>query len=264
MDARRFGLSLRAIRRRRGLRQTDVASRSGIAQSTVSLVERGHVERASVHTLEAICHALDATLMLDVRWRGASLDRLLDERHAALGAEIAGRLKRAAWEVEAEVTFAWYGERGSIDLLAVRPAERRALVVELKTELVSLEETLRRLDTKVRLAPRVVQDRRAWSPDGIDRLLVLVDSSTNRARARPHDALLRLALPDRNRAVARWLRHPVGRARGLWFVPISDRSAGKRGPGGPDRVRRSARASSERATLDSGSAPIGETVAIET
>jgi transcriptional regulator with XRE-family HTH domain len=238
MDARRFGLSLRAIRRRRGLRQVDVASRAGLAQSTVSLAERGRVERASVQTLETICRALDATFVLDVRWRGASLDRLLDERHAALAADIAGRLTAAGWEVEAEVTFAWYGERGSIDLLALRPAQRRALVVELKTELVSLEETLRRLDTKVRLAPRVVNERWAWWPDGIDRLLVLVDSSTNRTRAHRHDALLAMVLPDRNRAVARWLRDPVGTTRGLWFVPISDRSAGKRGSGGPDRVRR--------------------------
>jgi hypothetical protein len=40
------------------------------------------------------------------------------------------------------VTFSIYGERGSIDLLAWHSETRTLLVVELKSELTSIEETL--------------------------------------------------------------------------------------------------------------------------
>ena len=98
-------------------------------------------------------------------WRGADIDRVLDERHAQLVAVVAERLTLFTWEVSVEVTFSEYGERGSIDVLAVR-APATTLVVEVKTEIASVEEMLRRLDMKARLAPKIVFDRHGWAPVG--------------------------------------------------------------------------------------------------
>ena len=159
VDDRRVGLIVRMLRRRRGWRQRDLAARSGLSQSFVSQLERGHVDRVSVGTLRQVLGALDARAALEVRWRGGDVDRLLDERHAALVGEIVGQLRHSRWLTAVEVTYARFGERGSIDVLAHRPDVGALLIVEVKSELTSLEETLRRLDQKVRLAPEIARER---------------------------------------------------------------------------------------------------------
>jgi Holliday junction resolvase-like predicted endonuclease len=70
-----------------------------------------------------------------------------------------------------------YGERGSIDLLAWHEATRTLLVVEVKTEVASIEATLRKHDEKVRLARRVAADRFGWQATVTSRLLVLPRTS---------------------------------------------------------------------------------------
>jgi transcriptional regulator with XRE-family HTH domain len=146
MDDRRVGLIIRALRRRRAWRQSDLASRSGVSQPTVSFAERGHFKTLSIRTVRRILAALDARADLDIRWRGGNLDRTLDERHARLVGAVVATLGDAAWLSEIEVTYAIYGERGSIDVLSFHPPTAALLVVEVKTELASIEETLRRLD----------------------------------------------------------------------------------------------------------------------
>jgi transcriptional regulator with XRE-family HTH domain len=144
----RIGRALRAIRHRLAWRQVDLARRARVGQSTVSLLERGHIDGLSIRALRRACAALDADLVLLVRWRGGDLNRLLDERHARLGARLARILEALGWEVSPEVTFAINGERGSIDLLAWHAGTRTLLVVEIKSELTSAGDTLRRLDVR--------------------------------------------------------------------------------------------------------------------
>jgi hypothetical protein len=85
---------------------------------------------------------------------------------------VLGTLRAGGWTTAVEVTFNHYGDRGSIDVLAVHPVARIALVVEVKTEITSAEETLRRLDVKVRLgaglarAARVAGDACRSAPRG--------------------------------------------------------------------------------------------------
>lgn len=148
----RVGRSLRTLRQRAGLRQLDVAKHVGIAQSTVSAIERGRLAHLGLATLAKVAGSLDADLVVFVRWRGGELDRLLDDRHAALVARIAEIVERAGWPTKPELTFSEFGERGSIDLVAWHAATRTLLVIEVKTELTSVEETLRKHDLKVRLA----------------------------------------------------------------------------------------------------------------
>jgi len=145
-----------------------------------------------------------------VRWRGGDLDRLLDEGHAALLGRVAKVLEAAGWVVRPEVTFSVYGERGSIDLVGWHPASSILAIVEVKTDLVSVEETLRRHDVKARLGARLVQERFGWEPRSGARLLVLPEASTPRRRVARHDPVLSRAYPLRGAAVRSWLRRPAG------------------------------------------------------
>jgi len=206
----------------------------------VSRVERGHIDAIDIATLKRILAALDADLVLLVRWRGADLDRLLDEGHAAIVGATARLLERLGWLVHSEVTFAVFGERGSIDLVAFHAPTSTLLIIEVKTELVSVEETLRRHDVKARLGARVVAERFGWTPRAVARLLVLPDASTPRRRVARHDAVLGRAYPRRGIALRAWLRQPLGADGGLLFLaPSPSRQVnGRPGPVTLKRVRR--------------------------
>jgi transcriptional regulator with XRE-family HTH domain len=247
MDDVGLGRRYRVLRRRLAWRQQDAGDEAGVSQDLVSLVERGRIEEVSVRALRGLARALGAELRLELRFRGAELDRLMDEGHAALVGAVAARLEALGWVVRPEVSFAVYGERGSIDLVAWHPASRTVLVVEVKTELVSVEETLRRHDVKVRLAADVVHDRFGWEPARVARLLVLPDDSTPRRHVMRHDAVLRAAYPLRGAALRRWLRSPAGSASGLAFHAGT---SGRRGTGSSvsrQRIRRPIRASAVHA-----------------
>lgn len=104
VDDERLGQVLRALRRRRGLRQLDVAAAAGCSQSLVSMIERGNLGTITVGLLRRAFGAVDARLSLAAAWRGAELDRLLDEDHAGIVAATASRLERAGWQPAIEVT----------------------------------------------------------------------------------------------------------------------------------------------------------------
>jgi transcriptional regulator with XRE-family HTH domain len=229
VDDVRVGVAVRALRRRRGWRQSDLAMHSGASQQAISLIERGHL--GSLRTLRAVLTALEAQARIDVRWRGGELDRLIDERHAGLATATTGRLRRFSWEVAVEVTYSVYGERGSIDVIGWRSAERALLVVEVKSEITSGEATLRKHDEKVRLARLVVAERFGWQARSVSRLVVLPESRTSRRRIGAGGGLIALAYPTRGRDVQRWLRQPLGAVSGLLFLsPTNPRSTGRRIP----------------------------------
>jgi transcriptional regulator with XRE-family HTH domain len=137
MQDRQVGLVLRALRRRRGWRQRDLAAIVGVSDTTVSRAERGHLDTLALRTLRGLFAALDARLDGDVRWRGGDRDRLVDAAHASLGSAVVRIVALHGWSVHPEVTFTRYGERGSIDLLAVHAGAGAAAVIELKTELMA-------------------------------------------------------------------------------------------------------------------------------
>ncbi len=260
MHDARAGRIVRALRRRRRWRQADLASRAGIGQTTVSLIERGHLEGTSLATLRRVFGALDAWVDLEPRWRGGALDRLLDERHAALVGFVVRHLRASGWETAVEVTFAVYGERGAIDVLAIRqatqagdrhkgPHGRRgppshghgrttALVVEVKTELTSVEAMLRTLDVKVRLAPELVAARFGARPSAIGRLVVAPADSTVVRRTRAAADVLEAAIPARAWEIRRWISDPAGPLDGLWLVSSSSLRAVRRDSVAPQRVSR--------------------------
>lgn len=229
MDDGRAGAVLRALRRRRRLPQHAVARAAGVSQATISRLERGHLDTVSLGSVRRAFSAVDARVSVDVSWRGGALDRLLDERHAALVGRLVTVLSADGSDVAVEVTYSRYGERGSIDVLAVLLQARAAIVVEVKTELTSVEETLRRHDAKVRLAPLLAEERFGWRPLHVSRLLVLPEDRTARRRVARQAALLDRALPARGRAVRDWLRRPDGALAGLWFLSSSHGQTQRRG-----------------------------------
>ena len=192
----------------------------------------------SVPVLRRLLAALDASLSLDVRWRAGALDRLLDEAHATVVGLVIEMLSTHGWAVQVEVSYSEYGERGSVDVLAYWPPLGILLVVEVKTDFVSVESVLRKLDEKVRLSPKVARDRFGWKVRHVAWLLVMPESSTLRRRIGRHDAVLRKTFPTRGGEARRWLRQPDGAVAGLMFVSPSHGTTGIQRRGGLERVRR--------------------------
>lgn len=125
------------------------------------------------------------------------------------------------------------------------------MVVEVKTELVSIEATIRKLDEKVRLAPTVVpwpvdgpgsggRERMPRRPRSIGRLLVLPATTTSRRRVARHARVLDVAFPMRGEAIRGWLQRPTGPASGLILIEMAPDIRGadaKSGPATPHRIR---------------------------
>ncbi|HEY6570986.1 MAG TPA: helix-turn-helix domain-containing protein [Candidatus Limnocylindrales bacterium] len=230
-----MGRALRVLRQRLGWRQVDVAIDAGVSQQLISKIERGRSSRVSSATLRRVFAAVDADVVTYVRWRGGELDRLLDEGHASIVGSIATLLRRRGWQVLTEVTFSDYGERGSVDVLAWHPATRTLLVVEVKTEITSAEELLRRHDAKVRLGPKIAMDRFGQLPARTARLLVVGDTQANRRRVARLSSVFGSAYPAAPGDVRRWLRDPVTPLGGVLFmeagrtrVPLGSRSRARR------------------------------------
>jgi transcriptional regulator with XRE-family HTH domain len=244
MDDAAVGRALYVLRRRARLRQRDLAAKAGVSHDTVSRVELGRIDGMTHGVVRRIFAAAGASVRLDIRWHGAALDRLLDERHATLQAATAGALDALGWEVRPEVTYSEYGERGSIDLLALHAGRRSAAVIEVKTELVSIEATLRKLDEKVRLVPTIVMRQDGWRPVSIARIVVLPGDSSNRRRVELHRSTLGKGLPARAKELRAWLRgqSAAGVAAtigGIWFLSPADHMRLRQPVAGRGRVRSS-------------------------
>ena len=217
MEAVRLGSICRALRVHKGWRQEDVADRAGLSRTTVSFLENGHISRLRVDAVVRIFEALGGRIDFVARWHGGELDRLLNARHSALHEAVARGLRRLhGWVLAPEVSFAIRGERGVIDILAWHAETRTLLVIELKTDIVDINELMGTVDRKRRLAVYVARDR-GWMAANVAVWVIVGDSVMNRRRVRSHNATLRAAFPSDGRTVAGWLRRPAGELRCLSF-----------------------------------------------
>lgn len=225
MDDLAVARAIRVMRIRRSMRQLDLAAEAGVSRTTISRIELAQLDGVPVGTLRRVCEGVGLRLVLELRGEGAALDRALGARHSAMHEAVARLFTDLpAWVVAPEVTFAIYGERGSIDILAWHAATRSLLVIELKTELVDVQDTLAVLDRKVRLAAKVAEDR-GWRAATVSAWLVVAAGPTNRRRVAAHAAMLRAALPADGRTIGRWLQAPSGRVMALSFLS-DDRPTG--------------------------------------
>lgn len=215
-----------------------MADDAGLSRSLIAEIDRGRIDGVTVGALVQAARALDADLEIRLWWRGGQIDRLVDEAHAAIVEAIVARLRAMAWTVEVEVSFAIWGERGSIDVLAFHPARGALLVIEVKSAITDSQATIHGLDRKARLAREITGDR-GWDVRHVSRLLVVGDSDRARRRIAGFAATYDAALPERGSAVRRWLRDPVrGLAAGLLFVSYDSHDGRTRPTAGRERVRR--------------------------
>jgi transcriptional regulator with XRE-family HTH domain len=218
MNDMRVGAVLRAARIRRRWRQEDVARRAGLSRGFVSLAERGHLDRVSLGTLRRLAQTLDVRIDVYARWRGGEVDRLINSRHSALHESVAMMFAQLPpWTQRPEVSFSIYGERGIIDILAFHEPSRCLLVIELKSDIVDVQDLVGSVDRKGRLAPSIATDR-GWRPISVSRWVIVANDKTNQRRIADHRTMLRAAFPQDGRTMRAWLRNPSGSvsAMSMW------------------------------------------------
>jgi len=177
MDDQRIGWTLRSIRVGKRWRQEDLAARAKVSRWVVMRIEQGRIASMPFGKLRAVATALDARIDAVIRWQGGDLSRLVSARHARMHEVLARYFQSLpGWIIEPEVSFSIYGERGIIDILAWHPTSRILLVIELKTEIVDVNEMLGALDRKRRLAATIAAERKL-NPVAIATWVVVADSS---------------------------------------------------------------------------------------
>jgi transcriptional regulator with XRE-family HTH domain len=217
-DDERLGLLLKALRRRGGIRQRDLARIARVPVRELMRVEAGRAGEVRLDRLRSLMDAAGGRGRFVPLLNGASAERLLDERHAALVERAARVFAARGWQTAIELTFSEFGERESIDPMGLSERSAIAAVCEVKTAFGSLEETNRMLDVKVRLAPKLCRDRFGWTPRYVARLLILPDESTIRRMVDRHAQTMSQLYPARSRQVRKWLRDPEAPLAGIWFL----------------------------------------------
>jgi hypothetical protein len=107
------------------------------------------------------------------------------------------------------------------------------LVVEVKSRIGNLQDTLRRLDVKARLGSVLAAHVGVERPASIVRALVMTDERSTRRVLVSHDALFG-AFRLRGRAALQWIRRPAGGPLGLlWFEKAADSSDSRTKRRGP-------------------------------
>ena len=233
----RLGAQVRALRLRHRWRQADLAERARSSRTTISRIERGQVDAATVGQVVRLAASLEADLELRLRWRGEGLDRLMDQAHAGLVDRVVTLLQDEGWEAAVEVSFSIFGERGSVDVLARHRLTSAVLVVEVKSVVPDSQAILHGLDRKTRLAPEIARSR-GWPGGRVARLLVVGDSSTSRRRVAGLGDTYAAAFPKQGWAVRRWLREPVEGMSGLLFLPHARGGITRATSTGIQRVRK--------------------------
>jgi hypothetical protein len=249
MNRRELGRLTRLLRHRARLTQAELAERAAIGRWKVVDLEADRLSTLRLGEIERCLAVLDARLILSVSHRGAEVDRLLDEAHAALVAAIVRLLHRLGWETRVEVSFNEYGERGSIDVVGWHAGRRALVVIEVKSELASIEGTVRPFGVKCRLAPKVVAEQFGWRPLVVGRVLVLPEQRSARRAVERHIDVLNRVLPERSRTLRSWLHEPAGSIAGIWFLSDVGDAVVTRNPSSLRRVRHAQTRPSDPATV---------------
>lgn len=237
MQDARIGAAFKTVRLRHGWRQADVARRARVSRGVVSLLERGHLDRVSVPAFRRVAAALEIRAEMMLSLPHGEIERLLAAGHAALHESLARYFTGLpGWVHAPEVSYAVYGERGIIDILAFHPGSGSVVVIELKTELVSLENLLGTMDIRMRHAARIARER-GWPASTLSAWVVCAESSTNHRRVKSHEHALRAAFPADGRAMRRWLRRPSGTIRALSFWTNDSVTTANRVVAGRRRIR---------------------------
>lgn len=205
---RKLGAGFLAARVNRRMRQRDLAREARVSPSVDRRIEHGDVDGLSVGELRRVADVLEIRLSLNAWMPGGELDRMLNARHSALHESVARAfVDLPEWQHMPEVSFSVYGERGVIDALAFHEPTKSLVVIELKTEIVDIQEMVGTFDRKRRLAAAIAAER-GLKAASVSAWLIVAESPTNRRRVRQHRAMLRAAFPSDGRSISGWLRRP--------------------------------------------------------
>ncbi len=163
--------------------------------------------------------------------RAGALVRLGDEGHAAIEV-IASWFRSAGFdtETEAEGSFSEWGERGRIDLLAFDPSTGTFVIVEVKTQLLDLQDLFGSLNVKERrLTPAALETtlRHILTWDSHEQASRGTWIAGRQRVRRSMQARLRLRSPVRanSRHVSPIPAHPFHPTGFLWLVLTSHEMA---------------------------------------
>jgi hypothetical protein len=219
VDDQRVGASLRAIRTRRRLRQSDASAAAGIPRGVAILIEAGRLDRVRFGDIRRYAVSVGARFDGRVLWQGADLDRMLNHGHARMHEAMSRWLATIdGWLSIPEVSFAFGGERGVIDVIAWHAAARTLLIIELKTRIVDINELMATMDIRGRVARRIALDR-GWDPLAIGLWVVVAPGRTNARALADHATVLRTKFWGDGRTMRRWLSSPRGNVAALSFMP---------------------------------------------
>ncbi len=224
--SQRVGAAVKNARLDRGWTQKRLAIEARLPQTAVSELERGIHAGLSLDRVEAICTALGAELVVDVR--ALRVIGRLDQRdpaHAASVSAVRRLLEHAGWRTMTEVEITSGRAQGFIDLLAFDPQTQRALVIEVKTELRDVGALERQVGWYVREA-RAAAHRLGWRPRAVSALVALLATAAVDSAVLANRATLAMAFPIRGRPVkAAILRGADLAERGLFLVDPLRRGA---------------------------------------
>lgn len=224
--------AVRFLRLRKGWVQAVLGQHAGVSREFISRLERGDLARMTLNDIDRVARALGASVHLQIRWRGEQLDRLIDAAHASIQQLIAETLTKLGWIVRVEVSFNHYGDRGRVDIVAFHPTVRVLLIVEIKSAIGDIQETLGRIDVKVRVARRIAAELGWTDITTVVPAIVIGDSRAARRVVLEHGSLFaRFGVRGRN-ALA-WVRRPTGPPPDglLWFTaPAAQSRPGRARP----------------------------------
>ncbi len=147
------------MRIRRKLRQRDLSVAAGVPRGVVALIEHGRLDEVGFGQIRAVARALDARFEGLVRWQGGDLDRLTNRGHAQMHEAMARWFAELeGWQAVPEVSFNEFGERGVVDIMAWHASTGIALVIELKTAIVDINDLMSTMDKRRRLARKIAND----------------------------------------------------------------------------------------------------------
>lgn len=252
MDDQRIGSAVRRLRIGQRLRQSDLSALAGVPRKVVLAVEAGRLENVPFGQIRSIARALGGRFDGQLLWRGDELERLLNRGHARMHeAVIRWLAELGGWIALPEVSFAFDGDRGIIDVVAWHAASRSLLVIELKTRIVDVSALMATMDIRRRVAWRIAREQ-GWDPATVSIWVAVAPSRTNARILAEHQAVLRAKFPCDGRSMRRWLARPDGAIAGLSFVPQVRVGNLRRELATPRRVRGLTAGSPERGRSASG------------
>jgi transcriptional regulator with XRE-family HTH domain len=174
--------TVRDVRSALGWSQRELADRAGLAQSTISRIERAALSDLTVATAASILNTLGVRASLSLQTPLiADRARQNDAGHARCVAYVVRRLRRLGWVTLTEVEIVDGRSHGWIDVLAYRESDGRLLVIEVKTELVDVGRAERQLGWYERAAWDVAR-RHGWRPRQVTGALLVLSTQVSLER----------------------------------------------------------------------------------